>query len=666
VATRIFVFVLCLASPALAQPVVPDTPAGKVFTAWLTAFNTADAARIRSFDAEFRPDAPPASQTLRFRSDTGGFNLLRIDKSGPTLLVALLEEKDSLRVVRLELEVTADPKLTVVSSTLRPIPRPPDLSVPRLTEAELLAAVSTRIDEAAAQDQFSGAVLIARKGEVLLQKAAGRANRETGTPNTVDTQFRNGSMNKMFTAVATMQLVEAGKIRLDDPMSKHLPDYPNKDVASKVTIRHLLSHTGGTGDIFGPLFQKNRQTLRTHSDYVTLYGTRGLGHEPGAEFRYSNYGFVLLGAIIERVSGMSYFDHVRTKVFEPAGMRSTGSLPETETVPNRSHGYMRRKDAWISNAETLPWSGTSAGGGYSTVGDFFRFAEALQSGKLINRSSLAQMTTPVRQGYGFGMVIQGQGAGRSFGHGGGAQGQNGELRVFPELGYVVVTLSNLDPPAASRLLEYVVARLPAPVTQPSERKPIVVDDFESGSLKAWSVESRGSGGWFVYHDGRTPPDASQSDPNALFNMPNPPQGKYAAVTDMQGPGSRIMYRDLKLEGRYLLQLSVFYVNGVDGLSGYSATFATPKTLSVDGAPNQQFRIDLLASTAPIDSVADADITATIFQTAAGDRTRMRPTPVSFDLSRWAGQTVRLRVAAVDNQGPMRAGIDDIRLVPLDR
>jgi CubicO group peptidase (beta-lactamase class C family) len=547
--TRILALILCLASPVLARlEQVPDTPAGKVFSAWLAAFNANDPERIRAFDAAYRPDAPAVAQTLRFRASTGGFTVLRIDSSTPTALVVLLEERDSLRVARLELEVSSDAQPTVVSTTFRPVPRTADLPSSGQSVDDALPALSARIDELAKSDQFSGAVLVARQGKVIFQKAAGFANRETHALNTVETQFRNGSMNKMFTAVATLQLVEAGKLSLDDPIGKHLPDYANKEVAAKVLIRHLLSHTGGTGDFFGPLFEKNRLTLRTHNDFVTIFGARGLGHEPGAQFMYSNYGFILLGAIIERASGMSYFDYVRTKVFEPAGMTSTGSLPESDNVPNRAVGYMRRNDAWVSNAGTLGWSGTSAGGGYSTVGDFFRFAEALQSGKLISTASVAQMLTPVKQQYGFGMQVIGQGATRAFGHGGGAPGQNGDLRVFPELGYTVVALSNFDPPAASRLADFVTGRVMAADRSQASRTAVVVDDFESGSLKGWTLERRGSGNWFVYQNGRQPPDPSQSDPNAPFLMPNPPQGTFAAVTDTWGPGARIMYRDLKLDG----------------------------------------------------------------------------------------------------------------------
>jgi D-alanyl-D-alanine carboxypeptidase len=183
-------------------------------------------------------------------------------------------------------------------------------------------------------------------------------------------------------------------------------------VASKVTVRHLLTHTGGTGDIFGPEFEQNRLKLREHGDYLKLYGRRGLTHEPGARFEYSNYGFVLLGALVEAVSGASYYDYVRDNVFRKAGMTATDLLPESERVPKRAVGYMRPYPAadWEPNTDTLPWRGTAAGGGNST--------------------------------------------------GGGAPGMNGELRVFPKLGYVVVSLSNLDPPAASRLVEFFALRMP--------------------------------------------------------------------------------------------------------------------------------------------------------------------------------------------------------------
>lgn len=449
------------AAAAGAKP--PKTPAGKVFAAWLAAFNSADAAQLRAFDTAYprQGPTPPVEDRLRFREMTGGFTVVRIEKSEPLHLVVLLQEKSSDTMARLELKVgdTEPPKILV--SRLEATPPPADLAIPRLKEAEALAALTARAGEQTKKDEFSGVVLVGRHGEVVLQKAWGLANRETKAPNTLDTRFRLGSMNKMFTAVATLQLVEAGKLSLDDTIGKILPDYPNKDVASKVTVRHLLTHTGGTGDIFGPDFEKNRLTLREHGDYLKLYGSRGLTHEPGAEFRYSNYGFVLLGALIEKVSGMSYYDYVRSHIFQPAGMTSTDSLTEADAVPNRSIGYMKGPGGWAPNTDTLPWRGTAAGGGYSTAGDLLRFAQALESGKLISKASLAAATTPHKEDYGYGFGIEGEGPLRSYGHNGGAPGMNGDLRIYPQSGYVVIALSNLDPPAATRLVDYFTLRMPA-------------------------------------------------------------------------------------------------------------------------------------------------------------------------------------------------------------
>jgi hypothetical protein len=127
-----------------------------------------------------------------------------------------------------------------------------------------------------------------------------------------------------------------------------------------------------------------------------------------------------------------------------------------------------------------------------------------------------------------------------------------------------------------------------------------------------------------------------------------------------------MYRDIKLEGPVMLELTVFYVNGTDGLSGYSVPFAAPRTLAINAGPNQQFRVDVLAPTAAADSMADADLRATVFETRPDAPARRGPTPIRYDLSPWAGQTVRLRIATADNQAPLRAGIDNVRLIPIDR
>jgi CubicO group peptidase (beta-lactamase class C family) len=316
-----------------------------------------------------------------------------------------------------------------------------------------------KADAEAAQDAFSGVLLVARGDKVLLQRAWGLADREAKTPVALDTKFRIGSMNKMFTAVATLQLVGAGKLSLDGSVGQYLPGYPNADIA-KVTIRQLLTHTGGTGDIFGPEFDRHRLELRTHDDYVRLYGARGPTHPPGQGAEYSNYGFVLLGDIIEHVSGQSYYDYVAAHVFAPAGMHDSGSLPEDVAVPNRAHAYTRKDGHWVDAADTLPWRGTAAGGGYSTAGDLLKFARALRSGKLLPPALLAEATRKQTPWYGYGfMVGERQGVG-GFGHAGGAQGMNGALEIFPAQDQVVIGLANIDPPEVDRLADYYTARMP--------------------------------------------------------------------------------------------------------------------------------------------------------------------------------------------------------------
>jgi D-alanyl-D-alanine carboxypeptidase len=413
----------------------------------VNVFHTSPGDPARREPTQVRTDVSAwAGQTVRLR-------LATTDNRGP-LRVGV----DNIRFRRIGRDAASrvDPLAT---------PRPSraiDPALHRLPQTEALAALRGHAAERARTDEFAGAVLVARHGKVLLQDAWGRADRTAGTANTPATRFRIGSMNKMFTAVATLQLAEAGKLKLDDPIGQHLPDYPNKQVAAKVTARHLLTHTGGTGDIFGPEFDQHRRQLREHRDYLKLYGLRGLAHQPGARFEYSNYGFVLLGALIEQVSGMSYYDYVDEHVFHPAGMRSTGSLPESVEVPDRAVGYLRTSPGsdWVPNTDTLPWRGTAAGGGYSTVGDLLLFAQALGSGRLLSEATLAQATRPHQQQYGYGFGVQGQGRLGSYGHGGGAPGMNAELRIFPELGYVVVSLSNLDPPAASELVEFFTLHMP--------------------------------------------------------------------------------------------------------------------------------------------------------------------------------------------------------------
>ena len=348
-------------------------------------------------------------------------------------------------------------------------PAAPDAHAAQHADSAFVAALRTRLEASTQAGQFSGAVLVVRDGRTLFEGAYGLADRERGVPNTPTTRFRVGSMYKMLTAVAALQLVQAGTLRLDASLGTYLPDYPNAEVASKVTLHHLLTHTGGTGDIFGPEFMAHRSELRDPSDYLRLYGTRGLRFAPGTQWEYSNYGFMLLGAVVERVSGTRYDDVVAARVLEPAGMTATGTAPEDSLVSGRSVGYTRQlvPNALVSNAPTLPYRGTPAGGGYSTVGDFARFAAALQQRRLLDSAHTTQILTgkvAIGQGtqYAYGFFDLGVVGGRRLvGHDGGAAGMNGDLEFEPNGGYVIVVLSNLDPPAAQQVSAFVRNSLPA-------------------------------------------------------------------------------------------------------------------------------------------------------------------------------------------------------------
>jgi CubicO group peptidase (beta-lactamase class C family) len=339
----------------------------------------------------------------------------------------------------------------------------------QFSEASDLPVWSRRLAAETREDRFSGAVLFAKlqggAPQVLLRSGYGMANREKGIPNTVDTRFRIGSMNKMFTATAILQLVQAGKIRLTDPVGKYIPDYPNKAIATKVTIHELLTHTGGTGDIFGPEFDRRAHTITTHDDWITLYGKRDPLFEPGAQFSYSNYGMVLLGVVIERVSGKSYYDFVEENVYRPAGMTQSGHFSKDIPVSFRALGYTQSPGTSIWRQTSDDGNcGMAAGGGYSTVGDLLRFASALVSNKLLSAEySRLLITRKVHvehdfwYAYGFADMRE---DGRGYvGHTGGAPGMSSDFRIYMNTGYVMVVLSNFDPPVATYISNFLDARM---------------------------------------------------------------------------------------------------------------------------------------------------------------------------------------------------------------
>ncbi len=343
---------------------------------------------------------------------------------------------------------------------------------PGQAEDNVAREIESYFNSLAAEKQLSGAVLVAKNGVTIASKAAGIANRATGAPIALNTKFNLGSMNKMFTAVAVAQLAQAGRLAFSDPVGKHLPDYPNKEVADKVTIHQLLTHTSGMGLYWNEKFMAQREKLLTVAAHLPLFASDPLSFPPGEKFKYSNSGYMVLGAIIEKVSGQDYYSYVRDHIYQPAGMSDTGFYEPGKEIPNLAIGYSRMSDDGKpleearDNTNIREIRGGPAGGGYSTVEDMVKFHMALRSYKLLNKEYTELVTTGKvdgpggsRYGYGFGdSTPEGK---HIVGHNGGAQGIAANFEMYPELGYTVVLLMNTDPPATRPIIKGIRQRIPA-------------------------------------------------------------------------------------------------------------------------------------------------------------------------------------------------------------
>jgi CubicO group peptidase (beta-lactamase class C family) len=304
---------------------------------------------------------------------------------------------------------------------------------------ELIRQIANLGDSLSAAGQFSGVILLAKNGVPVFSRAYGYADRDQKAPNTIETKFNIGSINKTFTRLAILMLADQGKLSLDDRVERFLPDYPNKEAAAKVTIRQLLQMTSGIGDIFGERYDKTpKERLLSLKDYLPLFADKHLEFEPGQGRRYSNGGYIVLGLIIESVTGMNYYGYVKANIFKPAGMENSDWYPKDAVVANLATGYVADGGRVESNFSTLPGKGSSAGGGFSTAGDLLRYAIALEKGTIGAR----------------GYDIEG-----GLGIAGGAPGINAVMEWMRRSGYVAIVLSNYSPPSAERIARQVRAWL---------------------------------------------------------------------------------------------------------------------------------------------------------------------------------------------------------------
>ena len=330
-----------------------------------------------------------------------------------------------------------------------------------------------QVKEHAASGDFFGAVLVSRGGKVLYRKGFGMAQAEWDILNTPETKFRLGSITKQFTAVAVLQLVEQGKIKLDDPVKKFYPSAPAAWDA--ITIHHLLNHTSGIKSYTGlpGFFEKNSTMPLTPTAIVKLTQNMPLEFTPGSKFSYNNTGYVLLGAVLEQVTGKPYGAHLREAIFTPLGMKDTGFDVSAEILRNRAAGYERGPKG-LKNANYLDMTLPHAAGSlYSTVDDLAKWDAALYSEKLIGAALKEKMFTPGLGEYGYGWMVHKLGGHLVTEHGGGINGFSTHLLRVPAEKLLVVTLANLMTPGAGKLAQE-LAKLALGIALPTQPKEIAI------------------------------------------------------------------------------------------------------------------------------------------------------------------------------------------------
>jgi CubicO group peptidase (beta-lactamase class C family) len=294
--------------------------------------------------------------------------------------------------------------------------------------------------------RFTGAALLARGDVVVHRGAYGQANREYGAPNTPETKFRIGSITKQFTAVAILMLKEEGKLDVSDPISRHLPYSP--EAWSDITVHMLLNHTSGIANLTSlPRSQETSARLPLSlREVVETFRESPLEFRSGMEFRYCNSGYILLGDIIERASGMTYEAFLREHIFGPLGMNDSGYDRNGAILPNRASGYRKRNGEW-ENASYIDMGYPSAAGAlYSTVDDLFLWHQALGAGRLVSAESHTRMTTvtPLLSTYGYGVSMGRAHNRRTVHHAGGINGFRANLVRYPDEAACVIVLCNSE------------------------------------------------------------------------------------------------------------------------------------------------------------------------------------------------------------------------------
>jgi CubicO group peptidase (beta-lactamase class C family) len=440
---------------------LPDTVEGRRMGALLAAFDEGTEPAIRGFieknfsrkDLERMPVEPRLQRLRRLAGQTGPLALRKILAPTPEGPAMLVQSKETGRWYQIRLELAPSPGREILgididdsdASAMEPEPV-------FSSDAEVARAADAYLAKLLAQDRFSGVALMARGGKPFFESAYGFADRRGKIPNTTGTKFNIGSINKIFTQVAIAQLASEGRLSLSDTIRKYLPG-DSLPAADRITILELCNMSSGLGDIFVPGYREAAPHLEKLSDFLPLFAGKPLLFAPGTSRRYSNAGYIVLGLIIEKVSGEDYHAYVRDHIFAPAGMGSSGPSVRSLREADIAIGYTRggpesADDAPLHpNTETLPARSSSAGGGLSTARDLLAFDKALRSGALLPARWTAWIYSDKN-----GPPSPGADLPKAAGMGiaGGAPGLNAALESDGARDITVVVLANLDPPIAER------------------------------------------------------------------------------------------------------------------------------------------------------------------------------------------------------------------------
>jgi CubicO group peptidase (beta-lactamase class C family) len=429
---------------------LPPSPTGNAGSAILDAIDQNDENfRQRFIETQYAEsflNAFPLSMHLQIFQEThdllGKFEIITAKKSGPHIAELLLQSIGSDKRVRIRYQLEDKEPFRIASIGIEPVS-----TVPKFRD---LPSLEAYLEKQSAAGNFSGALLVAKEDEILLINAFGLASKRYDIKNNVSTRFNIGSINKIFTKVAIYQLYEQDKIDLDKPVGFYLSGL-SSDLSEKVTIRHLLEHRSGLGHYWNETYRARFSDLRTVADYIELVKDQPLAFEPGTSQQYSNSGYVVLGAVIEQVSGIDYYEYIRKHIYLRAGMTSSDHFELDRPVENLATGYTNNNPdgsegkGYERNNNYFALKGSPAGGGYSTVDDLWKFDRALKSGSLFSDpgSEAAKIFS----------------ASGGLGIAGGGPGTNAILESDWDSGYTAIVLSNFDPPLAEELGMEIMALL---------------------------------------------------------------------------------------------------------------------------------------------------------------------------------------------------------------